>query len=142
MPAGGEELRSSVGQIYNDEESAERLYPRDRLNDQPPSHKSHPERRYSVRSIEEAGEAPLPIDGREPRHNIDPWLEERLHVVRMCTAASLPNITFPRAWRDFLIAVKGLDDTWATTQQATLFNAQPTPSLDSLVAKFGMHIVD
>jgi hypothetical protein len=112
------------------------------LNDQPPSHTSHPERRYSVRSIKEAEETPLLINGREPRHNIDTWLQERLHVVRMCTAASLPNITFPRAWRDFLIAVKGLEDTWATTQQATLFNAQPTLSLDSLVGKFGMHIVD
>ncbi|KAF1935816.1 hypothetical protein EJ02DRAFT_470905 [Clathrospora elynae] len=49
------------------------------------------------------------------------WLEEWLHVVRMCEAVNLPDITSPRAQRDFLLAIKGLDNTWATTQQATLF---------------------
>jgi hypothetical protein len=44
---------------------------------------------------------------------------------------------------DFLLAIKGLDETWATTQRATLFraqiNAQTIPSLDHLVAEFGMY---
>ncbi|KAJ8113219.1 hypothetical protein OPT61_g4598 [Boeremia exigua] len=71
------------------------------------------------------------------------WLEEWLHVVRMCEAVNLPDVTSPRAQRDFLLAIKGLDDTWATTQQATLFraqlNAQPIPTLDDLVAEFAMY---
>ncbi|KAF2818597.1 hypothetical protein CC86DRAFT_413725 [Ophiobolus disseminans] len=75
--------------------------------------------------------------------NIDNWLEEWLHVVRMCEAAQLPDVTSPRAQRDFLLAVKGLDNTWATTQQATLFRAQLTaqliPTLDDLVAEFAMY---
>ncbi|KAF1351690.1 hypothetical protein EJ07DRAFT_159227 [Lizonia empirigonia] len=78
-----------------------------------------------------------------PRNNIDSWLEEWLHIVRMCEAVCLPDVTSPRAQRDFLLAVKGLEDTWATTQQATLFraqlNAQPIPTLDDLVAKFAMY---
>ncbi|KAF1358657.1 hypothetical protein EJ07DRAFT_156495 [Lizonia empirigonia] len=77
------------------------------------------------------------------RNNIDNWLEEWLHVVRMCEAVCLPDVTSPRAQRDFLLAIKGLDDTWATTQQATLFraqlNAQPIPTLDDLVAEFSMY---
>ncbi|KAI1673246.1 hypothetical protein L13192_04105 [Pyrenophora tritici-repentis] len=78
-----------------------------------------------------------------PRNNIDSWLEEWLHVVRMCEAVKLPDVTSPRAQRDFLLAIKGLDDTWATTQQATLFraqlNAQSIPTLDDLVAEFAMY---
>jgi hypothetical protein len=61
----------------------------------------------------------------------------------MCKAVNLLNITSSRAQRDFLLAVKGLDDTWATTQQATLFraqlNAQPISTLDDLVAEFAMY---
>jgi hypothetical protein len=78
-----------------------------------------------------------------PRNNIDTWLEEWLHVVRMCEAAHLPDVTSPRVQRDLLLAIKGLDETWATTQQATLFraqiNAQAIPSLDDLVAEFGIY---
>jgi hypothetical protein len=50
------------------------------------------------------------LQGRR-RNNIDTWLEEWLHVVRMCTAASVPDVTSPRIQRDFLLAVKGLDET-------------------------------
>ncbi|KAF1972799.1 hypothetical protein BU23DRAFT_466927, partial [Bimuria novae-zelandiae CBS 107.79] len=78
-----------------------------------------------------------------PRNNIDTWLDEWLHVVRLCEAANLPDVTSPRAQRDFLLAVKGLDDTWATTQQANLFEAQiqgqSVKSLDDLIAQFTMY---
>ena len=78
-----------------------------------------------------------------PRNNIDSWLEEWLQVVRQCKAAGLPDVTSPRVQRDFLLAIKGLDDTWATTQQAMLFraqlNAQPILDLDDLVAEFTMY---
>jgi hypothetical protein len=30
-----------------------------------------------------------------PRNNIDTWLEEWLHVIQMCTAASLLDVTSP-----------------------------------------------
>jgi hypothetical protein len=46
-----------------------------------------------------------------PRNNIDSWLDEWLHVVRMCKAAHLPDVTSPRVQRDFLLAIKGLEDT-------------------------------
>jgi hypothetical protein len=63
--------------------------------------------------------------------------------VRMYEAVYLPDVTSPRAQRNFLLAIKGLDDTWATTQQATLFraqlNAQLIPDLDDLVAEFTMY---
>jgi hypothetical protein len=78
-----------------------------------------------------------------PRNNITIWLEEWLHIVRMCEVAHLPDITPPPVQRDFLLAIKGLDDTWAITQQATLFraqiNAQTIPSLDEFVAEFGVY---
>jgi hypothetical protein len=54
-----------------------------------------------------------------PRSNIDSWLEEWLHVVRMCEAVYLPDVSSPQAQRDFLLVIKGLDNTWAVTKQPT-----------------------
>jgi len=51
------------------------------------------------------------LQSRPQSNAIDSWLEEWLHVVRMCEAVYLPDVTSPRAQRDFLLAVKGLDDT-------------------------------
>jgi hypothetical protein len=156
-PAGGEELQSSAGQIHDQEESIKRLHPGDWPNNQPPPHTPDSERRYRVRSLKEAEEAPLPVNSQEelqliakyrqlqsrPQSNIDSWLEEWLHVVQMCEAVYLPDVSSPRAQRDFLLAIKGLDNTWTTTQQATLFRAQltaqPIPALDDLVAEFAMY---
>jgi hypothetical protein len=62
----------------------------------------------------------------------------------MCGAVKLPDATSPRAQRDFLLSIKGLDDIWARVQHSTLFraqlNAQPISTLDDLVTKLTMYL--
>jgi hypothetical protein len=74
---------------------------------------------------------------------MDTYLAEWPHIVQMCRAAGPPNAMSPRVQRDFLLAIKGLGETWATNQQAAQFraqiNVQSIPTLDYFVAEFGMY---
>src|SRR6266536_3302373 len=80
---------------------------------------------------------------QRPKREIDSWLDDWIHVTRLCEEAGLPDVTSPRVQHAFLLAVKSLDESWAAVQQTALFSAQraskPVSTLEDLVTEFTMY---
>ncbi len=78
---------------------------------------------------------------KSPRgRGIDKWLEEWITVTDQCSELNMAEVTGIRAQEEFLIAVKPLQDTWATNQLDKLYTAHEDGkellSIRDLVAAF------
>ncbi|KAF1936194.1 hypothetical protein EJ02DRAFT_387796, partial [Clathrospora elynae] len=77
------------------------------------------------------------------RGNLDSWFEDWIETTRLMKEAALPEVAGNRAQEDFIQAVQGLDDSWATQQLTELVrkdqNEAPFTAISELVAEYRSH---
>ena len=71
---------------------------------------------------------------------VEKWLEEWITITDQCSDLSMAEVAGLRAQEDFLIAIKPMQDSWATNQLDKLYDAHenggPLPQVRDLVASF------
>ena len=77
---------------------------------------------------------------RPKRANLDTWFDEWVTVTRLLTEANMPEIAGNRAQEEFILSIRGLDDSWAASQLQELVKKEQkgedfTPTSD-LIAEF------
>ncbi|KAF2625669.1 hypothetical protein BU25DRAFT_345414, partial [Macroventuria anomochaeta] len=53
---------------------------------------------------------------RPRKTNLDAWFDEWVTITRLLTEARMPEIDSNRSQEDFILSIRGLDDSWAATQ--------------------------
>lgn len=61
---------------------------------------------------------------RPKRANLDTWFDEWVTVTRLLAEADMPEITGNRAQEEFILSIRGLDDSWAATQLQDLIKKE------------------
>jgi hypothetical protein len=77
---------------------------------------------------------------RPKRANLDTWFDEWVTITRLLTEAKMPETTGNRAQEDFILSIRGLDDSWAATQLQDLIKKEQKdevfPPITDLIAEF------
>ncbi|PSN58774.1 hypothetical protein BS50DRAFT_666378 [Corynespora cassiicola Philippines] len=78
---------------------------------------------------------------KSPRgRSIEKWLEEWITITDQCSDLSMAEVAGLRAQEEFLIAVKPIQDSWATNQLDKLYGAHEDdrrlPTVRDLIASF------
>ncbi|KAI0603802.1 hypothetical protein TUN199_10890, partial [Pyrenophora tritici-repentis] len=72
--------------------------------------------------------------------NLDTWFDEWVTITRLLTEANMPETTGNRAQEEFILSIRGLDDSWAATQLQDLIKKEQKdeefPSIADLIAEF------
>ncbi|KAF2022833.1 hypothetical protein EK21DRAFT_82241 [Setomelanomma holmii] len=53
---------------------------------------------------------------RPKRANLDAWFDEWVTITRLLEEANMPEIAGNRAQEEFILSIRGLDDSWAASQ--------------------------
>jgi hypothetical protein len=61
---------------------------------------------------------------RSKRANLDSWFNKWVTVTRLLTEANMPEIAGNRAQEEFILSIRGLDDSWAATQLQDLIKKE------------------
>jgi hypothetical protein len=77
---------------------------------------------------------------RPKKANLDFWFDEWVTVTRLLTEANMPETAGNRAQEEFILSIRGLDDSWATTQLQDLIKKEQKdedfPPIADLMAEF------
>ncbi|KAF2025066.1 hypothetical protein EK21DRAFT_23864, partial [Setomelanomma holmii] len=77
---------------------------------------------------------------RPKRANLDTWFDEWVTIIRLLAEASMPEVTGNRAQEEFILSIRGLDDSWAATQLQDLIEKEQKdedfPPITDLIAEF------
>jgi hypothetical protein len=77
---------------------------------------------------------------RPKRANLDTWFDEWVTITRLLTEARMPETTGNRAQEEFILSIRGLDDSWAATQLQDLIKKEQKDedfsSITDLIAEF------
>jgi hypothetical protein len=77
---------------------------------------------------------------RPKRANLDTWFDEWVMIARLLKEADMPEIAGNRAQEDFILSIRGLDDSWAATQLQDLIRKEQKdevfPPIKDLIAEF------
>jgi hypothetical protein len=77
---------------------------------------------------------------RPKRANLDTWFDEWVTITRLLMEAKMPETTGNRAQEDFILSIRGLDDSWAATQLQDLIKKEQKdedfPPITDLIAEF------
>ncbi|KAI0568661.1 hypothetical protein Alg215_12058, partial [Pyrenophora tritici-repentis] len=72
--------------------------------------------------------------------NLDTWFDEWVTITRLLTEAKMPETTGNRAQEEFILSIRGLDDSWAATQLQDLIKKEQKdeefPLIADLIAEF------
>ena len=92
------------------------------------------ERNYQLRAQYRA------VCTRPKRANLDTWFDEWVTITRILTEAKMPETTGNRAQEEFILSIRGLDDSWAATQLQDLIKKEQKdenfPPITDLIAEF------
>jgi hypothetical protein len=61
---------------------------------------------------------------RPERANLDTWFDECVTITRLLTEAKMPETTGNRAQEEFVLSIRGLDDSWAAIQLQDLIRKE------------------
>jgi len=71
---------------------------------------------------------------------LDTWFDEWVTITRILTEAKMPETTGNRAQEEFILSIRGLDDSWAATQLQDLIKKEQKdenfPPITDLIAEF------
>jgi hypothetical protein len=77
---------------------------------------------------------------RPKRANLDTWFDEWVTITRLLTEAKMPEIAGNRAQEEFILSIRGLDNSWAATQLQDLIKKEQKdedfPPIADLIAEF------
>ncbi|KAF1925282.1 uncharacterized protein M421DRAFT_32260, partial [Didymella exigua CBS 183.55] len=77
---------------------------------------------------------------RPRKANLDTWLDEWVTITRLLREAKMPEVDGNRSQEDFILSIRGLDDSWAATQLQELVKkdhrGEQYTSTTDLVAEF------
>ena len=77
---------------------------------------------------------------RPKRANLDTWFDEWVTITRLLTEAKMPETTGNRAQEDFILSIRGLDDSWAASQLQDLIKKEQKDEnfapITDLIAEF------
>jgi len=77
---------------------------------------------------------------RPKRANLDTWFDEWVMIARLLKEAGMPEAAGNRAQEDFILSIRGLDDSWAATQLQDLIKKEQKdeefPLITDLIAEF------
>ncbi|KAI2484408.1 hypothetical protein Ptr902_03348 [Pyrenophora tritici-repentis] len=92
------------------------------------------ERNYQLRARYTA------VCTRPKTANLDIWFDEWVTITRLLTEAKMPETTGNRAQEEFILSIRGLDDSWAATQLQDLIKKEQKneefPLIADLIAEF------
>ncbi|KAI1577156.1 hypothetical protein PtrEW13061_010556 [Pyrenophora tritici-repentis] len=75
--------------------------------------------------------------------NLDTWFDEWVTITRLLTEAKMPETTGNRAQEEFILSIRGLDDSWAATQLQDLIKKEQKneefPLIADLIAEFRLY---
>jgi hypothetical protein len=77
---------------------------------------------------------------RPKRANLNTWFDEWVTITRVLAEATMPETTGSRAQEEFILSIRGLDDSWAATQLQDLIRKEQKdedfPPITDLIAEF------
>ena len=77
---------------------------------------------------------------RPKRANLDTWFDEWVVITRLLSEANMPEIAGNRAQEEFILSIRGLNDSWSATQMQDLINKEQKdkdfPPITDLIAEF------
>ncbi|KAF1827989.1 hypothetical protein BDW02DRAFT_459850, partial [Decorospora gaudefroyi] len=77
---------------------------------------------------------------RPKRANLDTWFDEWVTITRLLTEAKMPETTGNRAQEDFILSIRGLDDSWSASQLQDLIKKEQKDEgfspITDLIAEF------
>jgi hypothetical protein len=77
---------------------------------------------------------------RPKRANLDTWFDKWVTITRLLTEAEMPEVAGNRAQEEFILSIRGLDNSWAATQLQDLIKKEQKdedfPPIADLIAEF------
>jgi hypothetical protein len=75
--------------------------------------------------------------------NLDAWFDEWVTVIQLLTEANMPEIAGKRAQKEFILSIRGLDNSWAATQLQDLIKKEQKDEdflpIADLIAEFRLY---